>query len=343
MNKLISRRQFMGATTALLGTMALPQMAWAKGTAISAIYPGSWDEAYRKIVAPALLKASGIDLELVPLFAVDQIAKAKASRGRPDFDTFVLDPGPSATGLSDGLFEKFDVSKVPNASKLPPGLVTEFGVPVAAQFVGIAYNPKKFPEPPKTWADLFKEPYVSRLGLTGFQTTFGTVSIIEIAKQFGGSLTNVEPFFAELKKVLKKVAVIGAPAAMPGLFQQGQCDIMYTNTQTVGTLKSRGVDIEFAAPASGIITFFTSMHLAKGAQHPEQAYQYINTVLSESVQAELMKSPYFLAPVNSDVKLDGSLPISSLAEMKTMVQHDWSQINPLRAGWIERFNKEVAS
>ena len=342
MKKNVSRREFIGMSAALASMAALPSAAWAKGSVVGAIYPGTWDEAFRKIVGPALLKSSNINLDLMPLYAVEQIAKAKASRGRPDFDTFVLDPGPSATGLADGLFEKFDASKVPNISKLQPGMVTEYGVPVAAQFVGIAYNPKKFKEPPKTWKDLFREPYVSRLGLTGFQTTFGTVSIIEIAKQFGGSITNVDPFFTELKKVLDKVAVIGAPSAMAGLFQQGQCDIMYTNTQTVGSLKARGVDVEFIAPESGIITFFTTMHIAKGAQHVEEAYKYINTVLSEPVQAELMKPPYFFAPVNSDVALDASLPIKSLDEMKTMVQHDWSQINPLRAGWIERFNKEVA-
>jgi putative spermidine/putrescine transport system substrate-binding protein len=28
--------------------------------------------------------------------------------------------------------------------------------------------------------------------------------------------------------------------------------------------------------------------------------------------------------------------------MAKFVRHDWSKINPLRAGWIERFNKEVA-
>lgn len=342
MMKKLSRREFIGMSAALAGMATLPRAAWAKGSVVGAVYPGTWDEAFRKIVAPALMKNAGIQLDLLPLFAVEQIAKAKASRGRPDFDAFTLDPGPAATGLADGLFEPFDVSKVPNAAKLPPGLVTPYGVPVAAQFVGIAYNPKKFKEPPKTWADLFREPYVSRLGLTGFQTTFGTVSIIEIAKQFGGSVTNVEPFFAELKKVLDKVAVIGAPAAMAGLFQQGQCDIMYTNTQTVGSLKARGVDVEFVAPASGIATFFTTMHIPKGAEHVPQAYSYINTILSEPVQAALMQPPYFFAPVNVDVKLDGSLPIKSLAEMQSMVQHDWSQINPLRSGWIERFNKEVA-
>ena len=40
---------------------------------------------------------------------------------------------------------------------------------------------------------------------------------------------------------------------MPGLFQQGQCDVMYTNTQTVATLKGKGIDVEFVKPESGAI------------------------------------------------------------------------------------------
>ena len=342
MSSQISRRHFLQSTAAIAGAVAYPNLAFAKGSVSSAIYPGAWDEAYRKIVAPALKKSAGVELELQPLFAVDQIAKAKAARGRPVFDTFVLDPGPSATGKADNLFEKFDASQLKNASTLQAGLVDAYGVPIAAQFVGIAYNPKKFSKPPTKWADLFQEPYLSRLGLTGFQTTFGTVAIIEFSKAFGGSITNVDPFFAELKKVLKKVAVIGAPAAMPGLFQQGQCDVMYTNTQTVGILKSRGVDIEFVAPESGIATFFTTMHIAKGSEDIANAYKYIDTVLSAEVQTQLMKPPYFMAPVNSKVALDDSLPVKNLSEMSKMIQHDWSKINPLRAEWITRFNKEVS-
>ena len=119
----------------------------------------------------------------------------------------MLDPGPRITAIDRGLFEPFDDSKLSNVSKLPAGFVDEWGSAVAAQIVGIAYNPKKLPTP-KGWTDLFEEPYVSRLGLTGFQTTFGTVSMVEIAKVFGGSETNVEPFFTEIKKMLPKVAAV---------------------------------------------------------------------------------------------------------------------------------------
>ena len=339
----MNRRDFIQLGSAAAACGLAPHAFADDGTVTTAIYPGSWEEAYRGIVAPALKKDAGVELRMQGLWAVDQIAKARAARGRAPFDTFLLDPGPRVQAIEAGLFEKFDASRLKNAAKLQPGMVDAHGVTVAAQFVGIAYNPKKFPKPPTSWKELFSEPYVSRLGLTGFQTTFGTVSIIEIAKAFGGSETDVEPFFTELKKVLPKVAVIGNSASMPSMFQQGQCDLMYANTQTVGTLKAKGVDIEMATPSSGLIAFFTTLHIAKGSKNADNAYKFIDTALSAPVQQQLMASPYFMAPVNSEVDLaPAGLPLRSLSEMKNMVQHDWAKINPLRAGWIERFNREVA-
>lgn len=145
-----------------------------------------------------------------------------------------------------------------------------------------------------------------------------------------------------MRKVLSKVATIGAPQAMAGLFQQGQCDVLYTNTQTVSTLKGRGVDIEFVKPESGAVAFFTTMHIAKGAAEPGNAYKYIDTVIGKEAQAGLIQPPWNFVPVNKEVALGPELPMKTLDEMAGFVRHDWTKINPLRAGWIERFNKEVA-
>jgi putative spermidine/putrescine transport system substrate-binding protein len=336
-----NRRSLLVGASALGGASLLPRVAFAKGSLVATTYPGSWEDAYRAIVTPALKKKDDIDLELAPLFAMDQIGKVKAARGAPPFDVFVLDPGPRIVAIEGGLFDKFDGSKLSNLSKLPAGFADEYGVCVGAQVVGIAYNPKKLPAP-KGWKDLLTEPYVSRLGLTGFQTTFGTASLIEISKLFGGSLTNVDPALAELKKVLPKVAAVGLPAAMPGLFQQGQCDVMYTNTQTVATLKGKGIDIEFVKPESGAVAFYTTMHIAKGSTEVANAYKYLDLVVSKDVQEALTKPPYNFIPVNKDVVLPPDLPMKSLDEMTKYVTQDWAQINPLRAAWIEKFNKEMA-
>ncbi len=338
---MFTRRNLLAGATALGGASLLPSLAHAKGSVIAATYPGSYEEAFRTVVAPELKKVHNIDLELQPLYAVDQIAKARAARGAPPFDAFVLDPGPRITGIESGLFEKFDGKKITNAPKMPAGMIDEWGICIGAQVVGIGYNPKKLP-PPKDWKDLLSDPWVSRLGITGFQTTFGTVSLIEIAKAFGGSETNVEPALIELKKVLPKIAAVGQPAAMAGLLQQGQCDITYTNIQTVAILKSRGVDIEFVKPASGAVAFFTTLHIAKGAQDIENAYKYFDVAVSKAVGDALSKPPHNFIPVNKDVALPPSLPMQNLDEISTYVRHDWAKINPLRPGWIEKFNKEMA-
>ncbi|WP_421997818.1 extracellular solute-binding protein [Reyranella sp.] len=337
----VNRRTLLAGAAALGGTSLLPGLAHAKGQVIATTYPGTWEEAYRSVIAPMLKKKDDIDLELAPLFAMDQIGKAKAARGAPPFDVFVLDPGPRIVGIEAGLFDKFDGKKLANYAKLPDGFTDDAGVCVSAQVVGIAYNPKKVP-PPKGWGDLLKDPWVSRLGITGFQTTFGTSSLIEISKLFGGSLTNVDPALAELKKVLPKIAAVGLPAAMPGLFQQGQCDVMYTNTQTVATLKGKGVDVEFVKPESGAVAFYTTMHIAKGTDQTANAYRYLDLVVSKDAQEALTKPPYNFVPVNKDVPIPAELPMKSLDDMTKYVVHDWAKINPLRAAWIEKFNKEMA-
>jgi putative spermidine/putrescine transport system substrate-binding protein len=338
---MFKRRSLLAGATALGGASLLPALAFAKGSLTAGIYPGPWEDAYRAIVQPALKKVYDIDLDFASLFAVDEIAKLKASRGAPPFDALVLDPGPRITAIEGGLLEKFDPKKLTNASKLPPSFLDEWGVCVSAQVVGIAYNPKKVP-PPKGWADLLKDPWVSRLGLSGFQTTFGTVALIELAKIYGGSETNVEPALVELKKVLPKVAAVGQPAAMPGLFQQGQCDVMYTNTQVVAILKGKGVDIAFAKPETGAIAFYNTFHISKGSDQIENAYKYFDTIISKDVQTALMQPPFSFVPANKEVVLSPALPLKSLEEFSGFVVHDWAKINPLRASWIEKFNKDMA-
>ena len=339
MSPKLSRRALLAGTAAL----AAPSLARAQkpGSVTAAIYPGAWEEAFRDLVAPALKKSYNIELEMQALFAVDQVAKFAASRGAPPFDCFVLDPGPRITAIERGMFERFDPAKLGNRAQLPPSAADEWGVGCAAQVVGIAYNPKKVPKP-DGYADLLRDPWVSRLGITGFGTTFGTISLIEIAKVFGGSETDIEPALAELKKALPKIAAVGAPAAMPGLFQQGQCDVMYTNTQTVTTLRDRGIDIEFAAPSTGASSFFTTLHIAKGSENAEAAYRYVETAVGGPVQEALMGAPYNFVPVNKEVPLGAGLPMRSLDDMARFNTHDWSKINPLRGGWIERFNREMA-
>jgi putative spermidine/putrescine transport system substrate-binding protein len=340
----LSRRTLLAGGVLLVTTTALPRRASAAGRVVAPVYPGPWEEAYRAVVVPAVKKNADVDTVLTPLLALDQVAKVKASRGAPPVDIFLLDPGPAVVAFEDGLVEKFDPSRLKNIGNLPKTFHDEWGVAVAAQIVGIAYNPKKV-ERPKGWKDLFDPKYYGKVGISGFGTTFGTSSLIEISKQYGGSLTNVDPAFEQLRKWLPHVGAIAQnPVAVNTLFQQGQMDVTYTNFQTVSTLKGRGVDIEFVKPDTGPIAFYTTIHVVKNAPNKDNAYKYIDTILSTEVQAALQKPPYNLLSVNKNVPLQPDMPrdlVKSHEELASFVQHDWRKINPNRAAWIERFNKEI--
>ena len=114
----LNRRQLIAGAAAVGSAAFVTRPAYAKGNVTAAIYPGSWDEQYRAVVAPALKKLHDVDLALEPLFAVDQIAKAAAARGLSPFDCFVLDPGPRVTAIERGLFEPFDAAKLSNAANI---------------------------------------------------------------------------------------------------------------------------------------------------------------------------------------------------------------------------------
>ena len=342
----ISRRALLcgGAVLATTAITIPPRFAAAGGRVVAPAYPGPWEEAYRAVVLPALKKTMDVDTVLTPLLSLDQVAKVKASRATPPLDVFMLDPGPAVVAIEDGLIDRFEPGRCKNIVHLQKAFYDDWGVSVAAQIVGIAYNPKKV-DRPKGWKDLFEPKYNGKVGISGFGTTFGTSSLIEISKLYGGSLTNVDPAFEQLRKWLPHVAVIAQnPIAVNTLFQQGQMDVTYTNYQTVSTLKGRGVDIEFVKPETGPIAFYTTLHVVKNAANKDNAYKFIDTVLSTEVQAALQKPPYGLLSVNKNVPLQPDFPtdiVKSHAELASFVHHDWRQINPNRAAWIERFNKEV--
>src|ERR1700754_3007944 len=94
-----NRRTLLAGAAALGGTSFLPSIAYAKGQVVATTYPGTWEDAYRTVVAPMLKKKDDIARERAPVSARAQTGRARAARGAPPFDVFVLDPGPRIVGL----------------------------------------------------------------------------------------------------------------------------------------------------------------------------------------------------------------------------------------------------
>ena len=143
----VSRRALLAGGAVLATTTMLPRFAAAAGRVVAPAYPGPWEEAYRAVVLPALKKTMDVDAVLTPLLSLDQVAKVKASRATPPLDVFMLDPGPAVVAIEDGLIDRFEAGRCKNIVHLQKAFYDDWGVSVAAQIVGIAYNPKKVDRP----------------------------------------------------------------------------------------------------------------------------------------------------------------------------------------------------
>lgn len=343
-----SRRQLLQASLTLGALQLFPGMSHAQAKRlVFATFTGSWEEAHRAVLVPAFKKATNnAEIILDPMLSVDQIAKVTAARNNPPIDIMLHDPGPALTAIDQGLVENYPVASSKNYKDLIGEAQEETGPAIFFQVVGLTYNPDKIKKPPTSWKDLWKPEYKGRAGITNLNSTLGTGFLVEIAKMFGGSETNIEPGFKALNDLKPNLAAVAAnPGALATLFQQGQVDISPGNFNAIQILKARGVPVEFVIPQEGAIAFKTTIHIVKNTQNRELAVALIEAAMSPEVQTKLMQSPYLVVPTNSKVKMEGEIAkvlAKDQAEMKKrFVFQDWKKINEQRAQWIERFNREI--
>jgi putative spermidine/putrescine transport system substrate-binding protein len=343
-----TRRQLLQASLTLGAMQLFPGMSHAQAKRlVFATFTGSWEEAHRAVLVPAFKKSTNnADIILDPMLSVDQIAKVNAAKNNPPIDVMLHDPGPALTAIGQGLVDNYPVAQSKNYKDLIVEAQEETGPAIFFQVVGLTYNPEKIKKPPTSWKDLWSPEYKGRAGITNLNSTLGTGFLVEIAKMFGGSESNVEPGFKALNDLKPNLAAVAAnPGALATLFQQGQVDISPGNFNAIQILKARGVPVEFVVPKEGAIAFKTTIHIVKNTKNKDLAVALIEAAMSPDVQTRLMQSPYLIVPTNSKVQMQGEISkvlVKDQAELKQkFVFQDWKKINEQRAQWIERFNREI--
>jgi putative spermidine/putrescine transport system substrate-binding protein len=343
-----TRRQLLQASLTLGAMQLFPGMSHAQAKRlVFATFTGSWEEAHRAVLVPAFKKSTNnADIILDPMLSVDQIAKVNAAKNNPPIDVMLHDPGPALTAIGQGLVDNYPVAQSKNYKDLIAEAQEETGPAIFFQVVGLTYNPEKIKKPPTSWKDLWSPEYKGRAGITNLNSTLGTGFLVEVAKMFGGSESNIEPGFKALNDLKPNLAAVAAnPGALATLFQQGQVDISPGNFNAIQILKARGVPVEFVVPKEGAIAFKTTIHIVKNTKNKDLAVALIEAAMSPDVQTRLMQSPYLVVPTNSKVQMQGEISkvlVKDQAELKKkFVFQDWKKINEQRAQWIERFNREI--
>jgi putative spermidine/putrescine transport system substrate-binding protein len=345
----IGRRDVLKGFTALgaLGVASGAGIAFGQGTVSATTYPGAWEEAHRSILVPAFRRATGnAGVNLVASLAVDTVSKIVAAKANPPYDAIILDEGPYIAALQHDIFAPLPADKIPNLKDLPKKFIDPrgFGAFCSAQIIGLAYNTEKIKTPPKSWNELLSPQYKGRVGLSSMGSTLITAWMVEIARINGGGEENMEPAFAYLKKLLPNVAAVAtSPGALATLFQQGQIDVAPFYNNNAGDLQAKGVPLALTRPDTGWVVIRSTMHIVKNTKNADLAAAYINASLSPEVQQKMGDKPYLLAPTNVKVPYSAALQpyAKDAAQLETYHGVDWVKLNPRRAEYIDRFNREV--
>lgn len=146
------------ATTAAVGS---PQFAGRTLTLF--VYSGLTENTYRDVFAPAFEKLTGAKVVLSTGWW-DSVPKLKTS---PDdqtpFDLVLTDPIQGFPAIRDGLFQKIDTSKIPNAAKFAPQILDTYvwkegwGLPYISSAMTLTWHKELLPEGLKKWSDLFSD------------------------------------------------------------------------------------------------------------------------------------------------------------------------------------------
>ena len=339
----LNRRDFVLGSTTLLAAPFIPKLARASNSIVAAAFPGTWEDAFRSIVAP-IAAQSGVDVTIAPALAQDQVGRMMASAGSPPYDALLVSPGQTAMLEEAGLIEEIDPSRLENWDLLIESAKTPFGPHVTVEVNGIAYNPETVPTP-SGYLDLFENPaFEGRVAWIGFGSNTATMAWVELAKLLGGGADNMQPVFDLLAEKIDWIgAIANSGNAQQTMYQQGEIDVFMASTGNVARLRSLGLPCNFAHPQSGSPAIPVAIHMTKGASNPDAVYAYMDAAISTAAQSQLAEPPTGYVPTNSEVPFTDLIREFVTPEtLSNAVYPDWAAINRNRAEWTAEFDRVVA-
>lgn len=355
------RSRFLGALSALALLAATGQPSAAQEAACAqmqvllSISPNHREDVMATI-APRLKRDLNVDLVAEAIGSANMVDRITAQAAAPRISVAHWDVPIGIAACDRGLCDPVDLEKAPNAAQLAEWAYARDadGKPVVltggALGVGFLYNAAEFErrkiQPPRSWNDLVRADLAGRLGLTAPQSTMGTAGLVMLARLHGGGEANIDPGFAETRKILaQRNTVFTWSSEMSNLLQLGELWIAVNSSNLAPALRAQGLPIQFVWPAEGSPTVNSGISLVKDGPCRTAAYAYLNHYFSDEFQAQRMRNGGGLSARTTAWKLLTPQQLSDLAlgpdDLGKLVNLDWRAINKDRPAWLERWTREI--
>ncbi len=334
---------------ALAGAMALGAAFSASASAQQlnvAIFGGSFAENVRTCVAEPFTRATSTRVNFVLGNSVQNAARLRATRGRPDVDVAYMDLQVAVQAKAEGLLDQIDPARLTNLPDIYPSAVDPDRRWIGFMYssTAIAYNPRELRTPPSSWADLWSPALRGKIAIGDISATSGQHFLIAAARLNGGSVENTEPGFRAIRELRPHVVTLYTQAdQVVQLIERGDIAAAVWFSDRVGAAARSGVPVAVVFPSEGAIGILPTFAIPQGARNKALAEQYMDRALSSDAQRCFAERQY-AGPTNRRVELPAEL--AALVPYRESVDRLYFPPPEVVAqnlpAWTDRWNREIA-
>lgn len=320
--------------------------AGEKQTLVLSTFGLSADVSEDQVYAPFEL-ASNCEIVTETGTASERYTKFAAD-SQSTIDVIELSQALTAQGVTDGLFENVDLSKIENSNDLI-SVAKAFaeagnGVAYTINSIGIIYNPDTVGTEITSFDDLWNSALEGQIAIPEITTTFGPAMVYMASEYKGVDVTSDKgaaafEALAELKPNIVKT--YAKSSDLVNMFTSGEISAAIVGNFAIPMLKEANPNLVYITP-EGTYANFNIISINKNSKNKELAYEYINYRLSNELQTT---TGHVLneAPTNNTVVFTAEEAANmTYGDIVTSAKSiDYSFVNPILTDWIDQWNRTL--
>ncbi|MGJ5206524.1 extracellular solute-binding protein [Bradyrhizobium sp. HKCCYLR20261] len=339
-----SRRSLLKTGAAFAASFAAPALVRAAPKEIVIGGPAGAAKYFNADLFPVLEKKLDCKVLYEGTNSLTNLQKMQADKGSPKISVVIMDDPVMLPAAAEGLITKMSSSSIPNLGKLVGDAVHQDGMWANYQkpWAGIAYSTKRVKTPPVSWAELWDAKYDSKIVVPSLSNTEGFWTLLaaahlETGKPYKEAQYDIDAGFKKIKSLKANLLNVytNAPQAI-NLLEQGEAWMIGGQFSAYTLIrKADGSPVDLAIPKDGGFSMPSGIAKVTGAPAGDLADAVIDFYLSPEAQSILAKTA-FIAPTNQATPLPAGYP-----DPASLFAPDWAFIAKNRAGWVDRWSKEM--
>ncbi|MFU0504780.1 ABC transporter substrate-binding protein [Pseudaminobacter sp. NGMCC 1.201702] len=292
-----------------LGALAAVVAATPSGAQeklIVSTWGGNWKDG-TAIIAKEFTKRTGMEVEFITGGTLDRLAKAKVAKGNPESDVTYTTSHVGYLYQSDGLFEKLDMSKIPNAADLyPAGDRGGYEMGVYSYVYSPAFRTDLMPEDFKidSWNVLWGKDMEGKLGLPDFDPSHIVIAASVMEGKTPADWESITERLEALKPSIK--AFYQSDATSQDLMRTGETPVQVLLSINGYHLVEQGMPVKIEIPKEGAVVGIGALGINAGTKKLDAAHEFINIALDPAIQEQICEF-HKCSPMNKKAKVSPEL------------------------------------